>query len=69
MKKEKNFGVFTYASNDECIFQQYFLSEKKAIKYAEKWIPSLGDGEYIEVWQKEGGYWGASGEPILKSDN
>lgn len=66
---KKEFGVFTYnKNNDECTWQEYFDNETDALKNAEDSLLSLDDDSYIEVWEKENGFWGASGEPIFKSD-
>lgn len=69
-KGKQEFGVFTYLlNNDECIDQDYFSDKDKAIRQAEIIIKNIDLNEfYVEVWQKENDYWGASGEPILKSD-
>ena len=66
--KDGDFGVFIYNEDDECIFKEYFAGKIQAMRYASQWASSLDKGDYLEVWRKENGYWGASGEPIFKSD-
>ena len=66
----KEFGVFTYDNEtDECLYQSYFDSKIRAVEFAKQ---HKGDAEtencYIEVWRKENGLWGNTGEPIYKTD-
>ena len=70
---ENKYGVFTYNSNDKCIFASYHTEEEQAIDLAMTLVDGgysvvLEDGEYVEVWEKIDGVYGNTGSPIYKSD-
>ena len=75
MKNKNEYGLFVYKIDDnpggcdECVYREYFTNKKKAILKANSLKRYIRQSEYLEVWKKENDMWGASGEPILKSDN